>query len=239
MENFKFLTKEQIATIKEPIPPNLVFTDPGGNKYVNHNVITEILNKVFNYAWKWEIIDKGIETTQSFTNKKGELLPEQHYAWVLGRLSYPVKDPVTGSVIWCYKEQFGGKTIVGNGKVQSQVFKSASSDALKKAASLIGLAPNVYMSDDVLEALEESDSDSWTEDKISIFSEEVAKMSSIKAEIGEAEFINVIRHFCEDTEDYTQEGVITPSNIKHFLEWYNNQNKNTQPEKSAPKFKIL
>ena len=65
MENFKFLTKEQIATIKEPIPPNLVFTDPGGNKYVNHNVITEILNKVFNYAWKWEIIDKGIVITNS------------------------------------------------------------------------------------------------------------------------------------------------------------------------------
>lgn len=238
MENFKFLTKEQIVIIKEPIPPNLVFSDPGGNKYVNHNVITDILNKVFNYAWKWEIVDKGIEKTAPFTNKKGELLPEQYYAWVLGRLSYPVKDPITGSVIWCYKEQFGGKTLLGNGKVQSQTFKSASSDAFKKAASMLGIASNVYMSDDVLEALEESDSDSWTEEKVSVFSEEVTKMSSIKASLGEEEFIKVISKFCEETEDFTQQGVITPSNIKHFLEWFNKQNVQ-KPEKPMAKFKII
>lgn len=233
-----FLTKEQIAIIEEPIPNSLVFPDPGGNKYVNHNVIANKLNKIFNYTWKWEIIDKGIEKSPEFVNKRGEAFPPSYYAWVLGRLSYPVKDPITGSIIWCYKEQFGGKQLVGNAKVQSQTFKSASSDALKKAASMIGIASNVYMSDNVLEALEESDADSWTEDKIAAFSEEVATMSAIKNEIGQEAFAQLINEFCNETEDYTEEGMITPSNIRHFLDW---RSKRTKPEaeKKAPALRIF
>ena len=51
-------------------------------------------------------------------------------------------------------------------------------------------------------------------------------------------FIKVINKFCEETEDYTQQGVITPSNIKHFLEWFNKQNVQ-KPEKPTAKFKIV
>ena len=62
-------------------------------------------------------------------------------------------------------------------------------------------------------------------------------MSSIKANIGEEEFIKLINKFCEETEDFTQQGVITPSNINHFLTWF----KENEPkqEKPAPKFKIV
>ena len=234
-----YLTDEQIGILKAPIPEELIEVLPDDNKYINHNVVTDILNKAFCHAWNWEIIDKGIEKTVGFVDKRGNKVQEGYYVWILGRLTYPVKDPATGSISWCYKEQFGGRQVVGNSKVQSQAYKSASSDALKKAASLLGIAPNVYMKKNIYETLEEADVDAWTPEKIQEMQEEIAKMREIKAELGEEKFNAVVKKFCTETEDYSKEGCITPSNVGHFIQWYGDLKSNPVNSKSNTKFSIL
>lgn len=232
-----FITKNQKACLIEPIPENLVFLDPGGNKYVNHMVVVDKLNEVFNHAWSWIIVDKGIEESKSFTNKKGEVSQTSYYVWVIGELRYPIFNPINKDLSWAIKQAFGGKVVVGNGKVQSQAFKSASSDALKKAASLLGIAPNVYMRDDVYESLDESDSDSWTPNKMNVYQKETAQVREIKEALGVEKFNQVIKQFCDTTNNYTQYGLITPSNIVGFLNYYNSLKKNQissqQPAKSS------
>ena len=229
-----FITKNQKACLIEPIPENLVFLDPGGNKYVNHMVVVDKLNEVFNHAWSWTIVDKGIEESKSFTNKKGEVSQESHYAWVIGELRYPIFNSVNKELSWAVKQAFGGKVVLGNGKVQSQAFKAASSDALKKAASLLGIAPNVYMRDDVYESLDESDSDSWTPSKMNVYQKETAQVKDIKETLGVEKFNQVIKQFCDKTNNYTQYGLITPSNIVGFLNYYSSIKQNQNPPSPQP-----
>ena len=235
-----YLTDEQIGILKAPIPDELIEVLPDDNKYINHNVVTDILNRAFCHSWNWQIVDKGIEKTIGFVDKRGNKVQEGYYVWILGRLTYPVKDPATGSITWCFKEQFGGRQVVGNSKVQSQAYKSASSDALKKAASLLGIAPNVYMKKNIYETLEEADVDAWTTEKVQEMKEEISKMREIKAELGEEGFNKVVMKFCNDTQDYSKEGYITPSNVGHFIQWFNSVPKSaSQAPKSAPKYSIL
>ena len=235
-----YLTDEQISILKAPIADELIEVLPDDNKYINHNVVTDILNKAFCHAWNWQIIDKGIEKTIEFVDRKGNKIPAGYYVWILGRLTYPVKDPATGSINWCYKEQFGGRQVVGNSKVQSQAYKSASSDALKKAASLLGIAPNVYMKKNIYETLEEADADAWTADKVQEMKDEITKMREIKAELGEEKFNNMVMKFCNETQDYSKAGCVTPSNVGHFIHWYNSSLKSTSTNtKPASKYSIL
>ena len=229
-----FLSKNQRARLTEPIPDSLVFFDQGNNKYVNHMVVVDKLNEVFNHSWCWNIIDKGIEESKAFTNKSGQTSAASYYIWVLGELRYPVMDPFSKNVIWVTKQAFGGKVVVGNGKVQSQAFKSASSDALKKAASLIGIAPNVYMRNDVFEALDESDSDTWTPNKVSIYAKETDRVREIKEAMGEDEFNKLVETFCQESDNYTQYGKVTPSNIEAFLAYCASKKNNAQPKESVP-----
>lgn len=217
-----YLTPAQAAIINQDVPDSLVFSIDG-HDYVNHSYITSVLNKVFNFAWQWIIIDKGIEEVKPFKSKAGETPPKSYYAWVLGELSYPVTNPVTGEVLWVKKQAFGGKMVVGNAKVQSQDFKSASSDAFKKASSLVGIAKNIYMKKEVynITTSEESDPDSWVPWKCEVYSEEIKEMKKLKESISEAEYQAAVEKFCRETENYTTFGQITPSNICDFLDYVN------------------
>ena len=217
----EFISKFQKSLITDPIPDNLVFLDPGKNKYVTTMVVVDKLNEVFNFAWKWRIIDKGVEIGKQI--KAGS--DPGCYVWVLGELSCPVKDPQTGQIVWIEKQAFGGKQLVGGAKVQSQGYKSASSDALKKAASMLGIAPNVYMRDDVYTALfEDSDSDTWNQNKAEIFSREIKRVESIKTKLGDEEFNSFVQEFCNETSNYTTYGKVTPSNIEAFLHYVDHKN---------------
>ena len=70
--------------------------------------------------------------------------------------------------------------------------------------------------------------------------EEITKMREIKSELGEEKFNNMVMKFCNETQDYSKVGCITPSNVGHFIHWYNSSLKsaptNTKP---ASKYSIL
>ncbi len=84
-----------------------------------HNVI-ERLNEVFKYQWSWQIIDYTVEEKQVYCR---------------GMLTVSVDDQAV------VKEGFGGKT--RSGEIGDDL-KSASSDALKKASTLLGIGLHLY-----------------------------------------------------------------------------------------------
>ena len=100
--------------------------------YVRHQYVSEILNRICRYDWDFEVL----------SDRKAE----DHIA-VLGKLTVRV----AGCTI--VKSQWGGSTIdrysggKNKGKMLSlgDAYKGATSDALKKSASLIGIGGDLSL----------------------------------------------------------------------------------------------
>lgn len=219
-----FLTDGQKNIINSPIENKLIYKI-NGFSYVNHQVLVDLLNKTFDYAWNWVIIDKGINETYKFkkskyNNTSSDDEYKSYYSWVLGELSYPsiTEDK---KIIWIKKQAFGGKPLIGDAKIQSQNFKSASSDALKKAASLIGFARNVYMDENIYKQIMEAEEayDSWSEDNSILFKDQLLVLEKLNKAVGEEKFTEYVKDFCTETLLYSRFGQITPSNINNFIDY--------------------
>lgn len=108
--------------------------------YVSHAWVTRVLNEAFGFRWSWDVTDTVI-------------IPDlMNPAEVIVRGRLTVTTPDGGTVV---KEQFGSTDVkrFKDGGVISlgDDLKAASSDALKKAASLLGVALDLYgASDDPL-----------------------------------------------------------------------------------------
>ena len=105
--------------------------------YVEAGYVVKTLNEKFNWKgvplWDFKIIDKQIGNTQ---------------IWVLGELTLHISDAITIT-----KQQFGAADIKKSRATQAIIsigddLKAASSDALKKCASLVGIASDVYWQGD-------------------------------------------------------------------------------------------
>lgn len=130
----------QIQILTQKTPPHVIKQRPGkGGKrfsYVEHAWVTEQLNLAFGWAWDWEIVEWRL-----FPNDE-----EPRECMVLGRLtvSTPEGRPIT-------KMQFGSSDIKRDRQKNilsaADDLKAASSDGLKKAASLLGLALDLYSAD--------------------------------------------------------------------------------------------
>ncbi len=127
------LYTEQLIHIMQKTPQEHIYTRPakGGGvwDYVTGVYVKKVLNYVFAWNWDFEVKEKGIE---------GDLI------WVLGRLTVRTK---TGASI--VKEQFGRADLKkkkdGTGYVDyGNDLKAATTDALKKCASELGIASDVY-----------------------------------------------------------------------------------------------
>ena len=127
------LLPEQMLHIMQSTPKEHIYQRPakGGGvwDYVTGVYVKKVLNYVFGWDWDFEVKDHGIE---------GNLL------WVLGKLTVRTKD---GKAIT--KEQFGRaetkKRKDGTGYLDyGNDLKAATTDALKKCASELGIASDVY-----------------------------------------------------------------------------------------------
>lgn len=121
-------------------PKEVVFKKPGGGgatvDYVPGWWFVEQLNSLFGYFWDFEVI-------QEFVG--------QEQIWVRGKLT--VKDPESGLTI--SKSAYGGSRIKSKNNPAIDIgddLKSAATDALKKAATLLGLAADIYGKREILEA---------------------------------------------------------------------------------------
>jgi recombination DNA repair RAD52 pathway protein len=102
--------------------------------YVETGYVIEQLNKAFNNMWDFEIIDKQIGKDK---------------IWVLGKLTVKFITPFGIQTI--SKSQFGGSDVKKSNGVVIDIgddLKAAASDALKKCASLLGIAKDVYFKED-------------------------------------------------------------------------------------------
>ena len=127
------LRAEQILQIVQRTPINHIYTRPakGGGKwdYVTGVYVKKVLNYVFGYMWDFQVVDKAREGSQ---------------IWVQGRLT--IRDK--GGKAMIIKEQFGRADIKFKRESKEILdygndLKSASTDALKKCASELGIASDI------------------------------------------------------------------------------------------------
>ena len=122
--------------MEQRTPPDAIRTRRGRGgrdfRYVTHAYVTRTLNQAFGWAWDFEVLDTRI-------------VPESDPKEVIirGRLTVRTKN---GTIV---KEQFGSSQVKRSGGQITSLgddLKAAGSDALKKCASLLGLALDLYES---------------------------------------------------------------------------------------------
>tara|TARA_R110000868_G_scaffold1759_1_gene14083 strand:+ start:1225 stop:1884 length:660 start_codon:yes stop_codon:yes gene_type:complete len=139
--NGNVLNEQQLGFLLKKTPAKYIMTRPakgGGSwEYVSGGYVKKALNLMFGWNWNFEIISK-------------EVIDDE--AIVHGRLT------VTSNGITIYKEQFGNKDVIyrkqsdaekakGLAKVplsRGNDLKSAATDCLKKCASELGIAADLY-----------------------------------------------------------------------------------------------
>ncbi|MCR4306160.1 MAG: RAD52 family DNA repair protein [Candidatus Daviesbacteria bacterium] len=138
----QYLNQAQLDFIGQKTPRAFIKTRPGpGGKplsYVEVGYIINTLNQIFGWDWDFRILDQQVGKKQ---------------VWVRGELSVRAK----GHTI--VKGQFGGADIKLNRISGEPVsiaddLKAAASDCLKKCASMLGIAGDVYWKDLEMQAPE-------------------------------------------------------------------------------------
>ena len=133
-----WLNEKQIMRMVQQTPRNQVYQRKGrGGKtfdYVTGSYVEKVLNFVFGWNWDFEVVDHGVRG---------------HFIWVQGKLT--VRDSKsTQSIV---KTQFGRAEIKYKRDVKKSDenmldfgndLKAATTDALKKCSSLIGIASDIY-----------------------------------------------------------------------------------------------
>lgn len=128
----KYLNEAQMAFITQRTPSQYIKTRPGPGgarlSYVEVGYVISMLNQIFGWDWDFKILDQQIGKKQ---------------VWVRGELSVRAK----GHTIT--KAQFGGADIKFNRTTGEPIsiaddLKAAASDCLKKCASMLGIAGDVY-----------------------------------------------------------------------------------------------
>jgi hypothetical protein len=128
-----WLSERQVVKMVQNTPPQHIYTRPGKGgqrwSYVTGNYVEKVLNYTFGWNWDFEVQSHG---------------KEQDMVWVLGKLT--VKDDKGHTIT---KSQFGRADIKFKKDTKIMLdfgndLKSATTDALKKCASLLGIASDVY-----------------------------------------------------------------------------------------------
>lgn len=108
--------------------------------YVSGDLVIRLLNKAFRSRWSFEVKETRVVKSQDYEKKDWNTktvttIPQGSVVQVLGRLTVPG---------WGVREQWGAQVLVGGSDVQEHAFKSASTDAMKKCASMFGIALDLY-----------------------------------------------------------------------------------------------
>lgn len=139
--NSPFSQVQALGLVQAPTNPEWIKVRNVGGKdlsYVSGDVVTRMLNKAFRYKWSFYIIETRVVESQDKSNKYKpdvEPVPQLPVIQVHGRLVVPG---------WGIREQWGAQPLSGGSDVQEHAFKSASTDALKKCASMFGIALDLY-----------------------------------------------------------------------------------------------
>lgn len=179
--------------------------------YISGNTCIDILNKTFGFAWSFEIIDsqiieaddqiirqsewngqkswpKGVRPAPDKTQTDGKGLQyivmdkQGSIAWVHGKLTVPFTDEY-GNIVYISKSAYGSQLITGPGQTQSMTgLKAAGTDALKKAATLFGVALELYRDENEEAYFLENNADIfniWTDEVKEEYAEQLKYIDAI------------------------------------------------------------
>lgn len=157
-DQLQYKREEAIKVIKKDLQPEWIQQRTQGKttlSYIGGHIVINLLNEAFGYQWSFEIVKEEIVQSIPKHNKwakEGQPShePQPPVVKVLGRLTVP------GMGI---KEQYGSKVLIGGATEQESAFKSASTDALKKCASLFGIGIQLYGAFELAEELPVSEAD--------------------------------------------------------------------------------
>lgn len=210
--------------ITQPIPSALIKKRQGGGKmmlsYISGSTVIDYLNRAFDYLWSSEIVKSWKEESSDKFNPKydDKPLPQAPVIHVQVRLTVYI--PSESGYLQLHKDGFGSKEIIGSQSEQADSFKSASTDALKKAASLFGIGLELYRSEEEQEFFDSFDyEDPWTDEKKKEFAQETAFLRDIFTEykLEDDGLDEYVVEFSEGT--LTTIADIVPENIKAFVEF--------------------
>lgn len=128
-----WVSEAQLIKILQKTPTQHVFTRPGKGgqsfKYVTGSYVIKALNYIFGWNWDFETIAHGVQQDQ---------------IWVQGKLT--VKGTHGETIV---KTQFGRADIKFKKDTKIMLdfgndLKAATTDALKKCASMLGIASDIY-----------------------------------------------------------------------------------------------
>lgn len=227
---------KQVVT--RPIPDQLIKQRPGGGgktlSYLSGSTVIDLLNEAFGYLWSWEQTEQWVQKSEPKFNPKydKEPVPQGPVAHVKGKLTVylPQED---GSVFTIVKTGYGSKAIIGTQMDQESIFKAAGTDALKKAASLLGIGLELYRDEDEQMFFDEINyEDPWTDEMLKKYEEE---REFIKNFIEEYDLsMEDMAYYIEDFSDGEIDSLdfIVPDNIEAFVEYLKEQIRKAESEES-------
>ena len=187
--------------ITAPIPEYVIQQRDAGRgqtlDYLSGSTVIDMLNTTFgHFGWSAEFPEQWVRESDPFFNKyskakektvhngqEGAWENQGSVAWAKCRLTVTLIDE-TGKERTVVKEAFGSKSVIGKQSEQEHIFKAAQTDALKKAASLIGIGLQLYRAEEEQAYYDQiSKPVIWTEEK-QANSEDWAKLEEIAKENG-------------------------------------------------------
>lgn len=209
--------------LAQDIPGQLIKKKPGQGDmhYISGCTVIDILNQLTNYAWDWKIDEHWIQKSMDKFNPKydKEPKPQGPVAHVIGTLTMHFVDD-NGAHFTISKTAAGAKPVIGGQNEQKDIFKSAATDALKKAASLIGVGAQLYRDEDEQEYFESlSYVDPWTDEALATHQHEFDYLKSLMSEESgyTREDINeILQMWNKDVEDIND---LTPDELTAFVEY--------------------
>lgn len=144
------MPKESKEKLTAKLPTQLIKQRDAGKgqklSYISGSTVIDILNATFGHlGWSSEITEQWIQESTPWINKyKDNAVEEQNpVAFAKCRLTVYMEKQ-DGSLHSVVKEAFGSKAVIGKQSEQESTFKAAQTDALKKAASLLGIGLELY-----------------------------------------------------------------------------------------------
>lgn len=169
--------------VNAPIPDYVIQQRDAGRgqklDYISGSTVIDMLNTTFGMlGWSAEYPQFWVTESVPFFNKyskskektthngvEGAWEEQGPVAWAKCRLTVLVEKE-DGTLHQVVKEAFGSKSIIGKQSEQEHIYKSAQTDALKKAASLLGIGAELYREEEEQTYFEQiSKPIIWTEEK--------------------------------------------------------------------------
>jgi recombination DNA repair RAD52 pathway protein len=255
---FLQLPKEIKEKIIAPLPTNIIKERDGGRgvmlSYISGSTVIDLLNAIFSYMWSWEVEQQWMQDSYKYFNqyskvpdsqkvdyngKRGAWEEQAPVAHVRGRLTVNFLDE-NGTERQIIKVGYGSKSIIGKQSEQESAFKSAGTDALKKAASLLGIGLELYRDEEEQGYFNDINyEDPWTEEMQTKYQAEREFLKNVMEtySLDEEAMAQYVSEFSEGTLLSLYD--IVPDNIESFAAYLKSKIEASDTAAAAAKSKKL